>query len=214
MNFTAQRKILLNLLSNNQQNKLKDYEKISTLRDQYKKLDEFKDYPVDALYSDIIMKELGVKLKCIIFKNYYYKASIHATNCLEIEIECRKIPLRQVDNWTQNALKCFDNILIFIVTEIKKDKIQNKEDNKCYEQDVYQYYIDKDWELKNVGKYFRIIYNIRSTFVHVQYKDEKGFRQIRKISQFEIKRKKTAIIDYFEKALSDLLIYIKKIIFM
>jgi len=211
MNYTEQRKAILKFCNDNSVSTLKKFEKISTLKSLFERLEKIKGVSVDYLYSDIIKKRIDIKLKEFISKEYYDSSNLYAFNCLEIELDCRKIPVRLVENWLQNALKCFDYLLIFIITEILKEKIKQKNNDKSYEQDVYQFLIEKDGILNKVGSNFRKIYNIRSSFVHIQYRDENGLRQIRKLTYKTIKRKKDKAINYFYFALTYLLLYFKSI---
>lgn len=165
---------------------------------------------LENLFFDIIKSEIDYYFRNVIGDDYYIISNNFAFLCLKKARRCRALwDYREVPDWTQNALKCFDNLLLFYSNNYFKDSIQKNNphyDNS--ERDVYNHFVRKGGDYKIIGDSFNIIYRRRNRFTHIQ-KNVDGKRVSVEINNKNKKKIYNQIINEFQKALTILLKYYK-----
>ncbi len=181
---------------------LKDYEAIALLYiGKVKELEDIKGKEFEYLFSDIIERDCGINFQAFFGQKIYISASQYAYGCLEIELKCKYLKPSQVSNWTRNALHCFDHIIIHYINDILKETV-TQIGSWFKETFNYEHLIKKGGNLAEIGAKFKSIYQLRSEFEHIQYKDsEPGKILIRNLSNKKKQEKLRHILQSFKIAL-------------
>lgn len=203
MNFTDLQKKAQDFNETTQTHVLKNFEIVALAYiDNLMVIEGCSGKEFEYLLSDIIRKETKVDYRLKIGKNLYFSACEYAKNCIEIEISHEKVkPVRALD-WTRNALHCFDHLVIHYINEELKETVMSS--GKWFkETNNYEHLITKGGILADIGSNFKYIYQYRSKFEHIQYKnDSTGKIMIRNMSNSEKSKNYAMIISFFRIVLN------------
>ncbi|HOM41524.1 MAG TPA: hypothetical protein PK064_11490 [Bacteroidales bacterium] len=159
---------------------------------------------VEYLTKDIIETELQLNLQHWLGSPYYQSSNENAKDCLEHCPTVKHIWGRKIKGWTDSALKCYDNFLLKYVQIDKGEKI-----SKTYaglkETDVYKHLVSKGGVEQEIGQNFINIYQLRSTFQHIQMEEKDGIRIPKRISNSKFNKYRDLIINWFRLSLIALL---------
>ena len=179
-------------------------------KDTRKALNDIGYKYVEYLTKDITKTELNIDLKEWLGLNYYQASNDNAKECLDISLSIDHIWGRRIKSWTDSALKCYDNFLIKYI-QIDKEETIPKKNIRIKETDVYNYLLEKEGYEKKIGQNFKYIYQLRSSYHHVQVEEYDGTRTIKRISNSKYNRDRDLIVSWFREAITNmLLILIKK----
>lgn len=154
------------------------------------------------LYNDLLGRVTTKDLKKFLDKAYGASED-HAKNCISIALKAEHVYGLKVKDWTNSALPAFDNFLLQLIHVVLGEKVKKKS-TKIYESDVYNHLIEKGGDYAEIGVAFQSIYQVRSSFMHVQFEDDAGIRKQIKWEAKRYKEKKELIIDQFNKAIRTL----------
>lgn len=202
MKFTELRQEINSSL--NEVNSLNDYMTLyltSTIQDKIKALN---DQFVEHLFSDLIEKSTSANIRAYLGNSSYNSANEYAKSCIHTVFRSKDIYGHKLNGWTDSALKCFDNFLLVLIQEKLNETILKRND-KGLERQKYQHLIDKGSEYYEIGMAFNVIYLMRNEFTHVEViNDETGKRYQRNLSQKNLKKMRTVILESFKKSLTEL----------
>lgn len=210
MNFTDLRNKAIEFDNSQQVSSLKDYEAIALLYvDKLREIENLQGKEFEFLFSDIIDKDCNPNYAQYLGQRNYISASQYAKNCIEIELKHSYLKPNQAPNWTRNALHCFDHLVVHYINEILQETVTQV--GKWFKETFnYEHLILKGGDLADIGTNFKSIYQLRSEFEHIQYKDDAGKIQIRNLSSKQKKKKLDLIIQFFKVALEKIeLLYSK-----
>lgn len=174
-------------------------------------LEEIKKKGVEFLYSDLLENDIKYEFKSTLGNGQYISANNEASECLELTVKARELFPRKIPDWTEHSQKCFDHLIIKYISDGLKEKV-DKQKGKDYETDIYIHLENKeDDSHKKIGLLFRLIYNHRSSFKHLHYTDENGYKRIKQIRNKELIKAKNEIIDYYKESLTMFLPIYQKI---
>jgi hypothetical protein len=160
---------------------------------------------VDYLTKDITEKEPLVDIKQWLGSTFYPSSNEYAKDCLECCPTVKHLWGRKIKAWTDGALKCYDNFLLKYVQFDKKERVP-KVYTGLKETDVYNLLIEKGGAEQQIGENFKIIYQIRSSFQHIQTELKDGIRIPKNISNSGCNKKRDVIIQCFKDSLTALFI--------
>lgn len=169
----------------------------SEVKDVFSKIN---DRYVDYLSKDITENEIEGDIKGWLGNAYYGPSNSNAKECLEICLTVKHIYGRKIKTWTDNALKCYDNLLLKYIQEDRKELI-GKTGPHTKERDVYQHLIKLGGEHQEIGQCFDFIYSMRNEFQHVQIVTANGYRIPRNVSNKKYNESRDLIVGWFKKAL-------------
>jgi hypothetical protein len=164
---------------------------------------------VEHLTKDITKTHHAVELKNWLGSPYYQSSNEFAKECVEHCISVDHIWGRKIKDWTDNALKCYDNFLLKYVQIDKSNKIP-KTGYGIKETDVYKWMISKGGAEQEIGQNFVNIYQLRSTFQHIQIETKNGVRVPRPISNSQCNKNRDLIINWLNCSLIELFKLIDK----
>ena len=141
---------------------------------------------LEHLYDDLIKEACFYEFHFPLSKKDYEVSNEFAFTCVEMSFEAEKIHYRRVGDWTKNALKAFDVLVLKIYTEVLDvNEVYKTTDGKkprIYETEVYQYLQEQeDEDYRLIGSNFKSIYQLRSEFEHIQQVTKWGKRSIKPI---------------------------------
>lgn len=131
---------------------------------------------------------------------YYQSSNENAKDCIEYCPTVKHIWGRKIKAWTDSALKCYDNFLLKWIQIDKRENIR-KTYSGLKETDVYQHLINKGGIEQEIGQNFKNIYQIRSSFQHIQTEERNGIRIPRRISNSKCNKMRDVIIQCFKSSL-------------
>lgn len=155
---------------------------------------------VEFLTKDIIDTEIKFNLQQWLGYPYYQSSNENAKDCLEYCPTVKHIWGRKIKNWTDSALKCYDNFLLKYV-QIDKGESIPKTNSGLKETDVYNLLIRKGGIEQEIGQNFKNIYQIRSVFQHIQTEEKDGIRISKRISNAECNKYRDIIIEWFKHSI-------------
>lgn len=201
MNFTNLRNKVAEFDNSQKVSNLKDYEIIALLYvDKLKEIESLQGKEFEFLFSDIIGKNCNTSYIIYLGTNSYISATQYAKNCIEIELRHTQLKPSQAPNWTRNALHCFDHLIIHYINDILQETVTQF--GKWFKETFnYEHLISKGGDLADIGSNFKSIYQLRSEFEHIQYKNDAGKIQIRNLSNKKRKEKLGLIVQFFKAAL-------------
>lgn len=200
MSFTQQRdKIEAQI---NQVNSLEEYQKEYLSSSTVDWLTKLAGIYTIHLYNDLLGAETKKDLKKFL-DTTYGASEEHSKNCISIAYIAKHIYGAKVKDWTNSALPAFDNFLLQLIHVELGEKV-TKKGKHIYESDVYNHLIEKGGDFAEIGVAFQSIYQVRSSFMHVQVEDDAGIRKQKKWEAKHYKEKKELIIDQFNKAIRTL----------
>lgn len=165
---------------------------------------------VETLTKDITETDLGIELKLWLGSPYYQSSNDNARDCLEICPTVKHIWGRKIKGWTDNALKCYDNFLLKYIQHDKGESIA-KTYSGIKETDVYNHLIDKGGIEQEIGQNFKSIFQLRSSFQHIQMEERNGTRIPKRISNSQFNRSRDLIINWLKLSLIALLNLVDKL---
>lgn len=171
--------------------------------DHFKNIDAIRDRCVYHLFEDVAKFKSKQDFHQFLGNAYYHPANEFAQDCVQIAFYCNTIYGRMIRQWTDAALKCFDNFLIQYIHEFLQEKV-SKSGKDIKETDVYWHLMDKGGVEYEVGICFKSIYESRNSFTHVQYEDDEGRRRYKPWPAKKYNREKELILSQFEKGLKNL----------
>jgi hypothetical protein len=151
---------------------------------------------VEYLTKDITDTELEWDIQQWLDAPYYKSSNENAKDCLEQCISVNHIWGRRIKSWTDNALKCYDNFLLHYIQYDQKETI-SKSYSGLKETDVYNHMISKGGLDQDIGQNFINIYQLRSTFQHIQTEEKDGIRIPKRISNTQCNKARDLIIQWF-----------------
>lgn len=163
-------------------------------------LDGLNNQFVEYLTKDITETELRLNLRQWLGSPYYQSSNENAKDCLEQCPTVKHIWGRKIKGWTDSALKCFDNFLLKYI-QIDKGESIPKSYTGVKETDVYNYLIGIGGIEQEVGQNFKYIYQIRSSFQHIQIVEKDGIRIPKRISNSQCNKSRDIIIQCFKYSL-------------
>lgn len=171
--------------------------------DHFNNIEAIRDRCVYHLFEDVAKLKTKQDFNQFLGNEYYNPANEFAQDCVQIAFYCNAIYGRMIRQWTDAALKCFDNFLIQYIHEILQEKV-SKNGSGLKETDVYWHLIDKGGVEYEVGICFKSVYESRNSLTHVQYEDDEGKRRYKPWSTKKYNREKELILSHFEKGLKNL----------
>lgn len=168
------------------------------------KLTILDDKYIYHLYSDLIGTDIRTDFKPFL-KEFYKTADEYAKDCVLTAFLTTHIHGMKIKNWTDSALKCFDCLLIRLISDVLKEQLNDK---NIKERDVYDHLIKKGGNLYTIGMAFDIIYKERNKFTHVQIVDSDGVRRPQSYSNKKYKIAKDLILNQFNRGLNALILEI------
>jgi hypothetical protein len=184
---------------------LKGYEADALLYvDKLKEIENLKGKEFDYLLSDVICYDCKANYSTHLGQKNYMSSNQYAKNCIEIELKHIYLKPNQALNWTRNALHCFDHLIVHYINEVLKETVIQI--GKWFKETFnYEHLILKGGDLADIGSNFKSIYQLRSEFEHIQYKDDAtGKVVIRNLSNKHKRQKLDLIIKFFKTALEKL----------
>lgn len=154
---------------------------------------------LEYLTEDIISTSININLQIWLADALYQQSNQHAKECLEFCPSVRSIWGRQIRNWTDIVLKCYDNFLLQYIQIDKRETIRHNLRPK--ETDVYIHLINKGGTEGDIGQFFKNIYNERSNFHHIQIVNENGIRLPKMLSNKQLNIKRDNIVCWLRQAL-------------
>jgi hypothetical protein len=155
---------------------------------------------VEFLTKDISDTELQWNIKQWLGASYYQSSNENAKDCIEQCPSVKHIWGRRIKSWTDSALKCYDNFLLkYIQTDIGETITRSHTGIK--ETDVYHHLINKGGVEQEIGQNFNNIYQLRSTFQHIQTLEKDGIRIPRRISNSKCNQSRDLIIQWFRMSI-------------
>lgn len=155
---------------------------------------------VEYLTNDLTDLELEIDFKNWMSNTYYGSSNDNAKECVELCFTVKHLYGRKIKGWTDNALKCYDNLLLKYIQEDRGEKI--KANIKVgAEREVYWHLIDLGGDLKQVGEAFNNIYLTRNEFQHIQIINQNGTRIPKQLSNTKYNEKRDLIMRWFKSAL-------------
>lgn len=158
---------------------------------------------VEYLTKDITDTELQLNLQQWLGSPYYQSSNEHAKDCLEYCPTVKHIWGRKIKSWTDSALKCYDNFLLKYV-QIDKGETIPKTHAGIKETDVYKHLVSKGGIEQDIGQNFINIYQLRSSFHHIQIEEKNGIRIPKRISNSQCNKSRDLIIQWFRLSLQAL----------
>lgn len=165
-------------------------------------IDTLSDRFVEHLTRDITQLEEHPDYKSWLGNSQYATSNGYAKEAISICPYAREIYGIRIRNWTDNALKCYDVLLIHYIQNVLGEKIRKQKVKDVYEGDVYQHLINKGGKYSEIGERFKFIYKQRSDFQHVQVEDPSGLRRVRNTSNKEYNRIRDQVLEWFEGAVN------------
>lgn len=159
---------------------------------------------LDFLTTDITESEIQLNLQQWLGSPYYQSSNENAKDCLEHCPRVKHIWGRKIKSWTDSALKCYDNFLLKYV-QIDKGEAISKAISGLKETDVYNHLINKGGAEQVIGQHFKYIYQIRSTFQHIQTEEKNGIRIPKRVSNSQYNKSRDLIIQSFKISLIEML---------
>lgn len=164
---------------------------------------------VQYLTVDILGSDVRLDIKKWLGSKFYRVSNDNARDCIEISPATRHLWGRKIINWTDGALKCYDNFLLKYIQFDNKDVIP-KRGRFLKETDVYNYLSEKGEKEKKVGENFRFIYQQRSSFHHIQIEVNDEVRVPKYISNSRYNSQRDLILKWFKEALEIMLSIIEE----
>lgn len=155
---------------------------------------------VEYLTTDITELDLQFNLQQWLGSPFYQSSNENAKDCLEYCPKVKHIWGRKIKSWTDSALKCFDNFLLKYV-QIDKGETVPRTYSGLKETDVYNHLIKKGGLEKEIGQNFKNIYQIRSSFQHIQTEEKDGIRIPKRISNSQCNKMRDIIVQCFKISL-------------
>jgi len=171
-------------------------------------LDGLNNQFVEYMTKDIVDSEIILKIQAWLGSPYYQSSNENAKDCLEYCPTVKHIWGRKIKGWKDSALKCYDNFLLKYV-QIDKGEIVSKTYLGLKETDVYQHLINNGGIEQEIGQNFKNIYQIRSTFQHIQTEEKDGIRYPKRISNSQCNKCRDVVIHYFKISLIALFVLIE-----
>jgi len=169
------------------------------------KLDDIQGDEFKHLYSDLTDRACQISFETVLPRKAFSNASEFAMRCLHISLNKININPMRAREWTWNALKCFDHILIHYVNDILNEIIPENKDNWLKETYVYSFLSDKGGEIGEVGDNFIYIYQLRSKFEHITKRRTRDRKvEIRPLTKQKKREHLTSILRLFKEALEKL----------
>ena len=159
---------------------------------------------LEYLTKDITKTEISINLQDWLGGLYYRNSNEYAKECIE---QCPSVDFiwgRKIKNWTDHALKCYDNFLLKYIQIDLNEEIP-KSSNQLKETDVYNYWIEQGGIKQDIGQNFKNIYQIRSAFQHIQIEEKDGIRVPKKISNAQCNKWRDVIVLCFRKSIIDII---------
>ncbi len=164
---------------------------------------------VEYLTKDITDSTIEWDIQQWLGSPYYQSSNENAKDCLDQCPSVKHIWGRKIKSWTDSALKCYDNFLLkYIQIDLQETIIKTSNDIK--ETDVYKYLITKGGIEQEIGQNFKYIYQIRSSFQHIQTEEKDGTRIPKRISNSQCNKLRDSIIQLFRISLISLTILVEK----
>lgn len=154
------------------------------------------------LYNNLFGQETQKDLKAFL-DNFYGASDDHAKNCISIAVNVEHLYGAKVKDWTLSSLPAFDNFLLKLINVVLGEKIK-KSKKVAYESDTYLHLIGKGNKHQIIGQAFQSIYQMRSSFLHVQIENEDGSRSQFRWSNKKYSSAKEAILSQYRIALKEL----------
>lgn len=164
---------------------------------------------VEHLTLDLIEKDIPFELKNWLVHPYYQSSNENAKDCLELCPSVKYIYGRKIKSWTDSALKCFDNFLLKYI-QVDKNETIHKVGSKQKETDVYNHLIEKGGLEQEIGQNFINIYQIRSSFHHIQYEEKDDKRIPRRMSNSYCNNQRDLIVPWFKTSIINMFSLIDK----
>ncbi len=160
---------------------------------------------IEHLLNDLVNDQDALDVRLFLNdKEKYKNTNEYALECLEKAFFKTNIHGAKIKDWTISALNCFDILLIKFINDYKNDKIKKK-GKWLKETDVYDYLVNKKGNEYEIGIAFQNIYQLRSSFFHVQYELKDGIRNTKKLSYNYLNDARDIILEQFEKGLNALI---------
>lgn len=195
-----------------QRNKIKDQvTKVQSVQEYQKQylsepivnwLEELSGRYMYHLYNDLLGQETHKNLKEFL-ADFYGASEEHSKNCISIAVDVEDLYGTKVKDWTNSSLPAFDNFLLKLINVVLGEKIK-KSSKYIYESDTYRHLIEKGGEYQEIGMAFQSIYQMRSSFLHVQIEDNEGNRKQIRWGAKRYKDAKELILDQYRTALKAL----------
>lgn len=183
---------------------LKSYEQ-AFLSSKPPSLEEIKEQAMEFLYSDLIESNVDYEFRSSLGNGQYTAANKEAISCLELSITARELFPKRIPDWVEHSQKCFDYLLVKYISDGLEEKVE-KQKGKDYETDIYVHLEEKKEDgLNRIGLLFRLIYNYRSSFKHVHYTDEDGYKRIKKFRTKDYLKARNEIIGFYKESLEKFL---------
>jgi hypothetical protein len=166
-------------------------------------LSELNNQFVEYLTRDITHIELQWNIKYWLGSPYYQSSNENAKDCLELCPSVKHIWGRKIKSWVDSALKCYDNFLLKYV-QVDQGEAIPKTFSGIKETDVYKYLISKGGVEQEIGQNFINIYQLRSSFQHIQIEGSSGMRIPKIISNSQCNKSRDLIIHWLGVSLLSL----------
>ena len=138
-------------------------------------IDQLAGQYIYHLYNNLSGQETQKDLQSFL-NDFYGSSEEHAKNCISIAVNVEHLYGSKVKDWTISSLQAFDNFLLKLINVVRGEKI-SKSKNRIYESDTYRHLIGKGGVYQTIGQAFESIYQVRSSFLHVQVEDDQGNRR-------------------------------------
>lgn len=204
MSFTSQRQKIIDADNQASTQTLKEFEKSGIESFGTFDIEQYREIALNFLYEDLIQAHIDYDFKTALGNQYYQTSNSFAFDCLDISLYSNGIHSRRIQQWTKSALHCFDVLLINYLSNILNETVPSVT-MKIKETDVYIHLISKGGNHSEIGIKFQFIYQYRSSFEHIQYTDDNGKRQVRRLSNKKYNEAKEVILNFFKEALVHLL---------
>jgi len=164
---------------------------------------------VEYLTKDIIENELQLNLQQWLGSPYYQSSNENAKDCLEHCPTVKHIWGRKIKGWTDSSLKCFDNFLLKYI-QIDNGETITRSHIGIKETDVYNHLINKGGIEQEIGQNFINIYQLRSSFQHIQTEEKDGIRIPKRLSHSQCNKMRDLIIPWFHQSILSLFTLIEE----
>ncbi|MBK6699270.1 MAG: hypothetical protein IPG55_05100 [Saprospiraceae bacterium] len=164
---------------------------------------------VEFLTRDITEGKFQFDIQLWLGSPYYQSSNENAKDCLESCPSVNHIWGRKIKSWTDSALKCFDNFLLKYL-QIDMGETIPKTYSGLKETDVYKHLIEKGGIEQEVGQNFTNIYQLRSSFQHIQTEEKGGLRIPKRISNSQCNKSRDLIVHWFRVSLIAFLILLEQ----
>lgn len=164
---------------------------------------------VEYLTKDITETELTLDLENWLAKPFYLSSNENAKDCLEHCPTVKHMWGRKIKGWTDSALKCYDNFLLKYI-QMDRGETISKTFVGLKETDVYKHLISNGGVEQEIGQNFINIYQLRSSFQHIQTEEKDGIRIPKRHSNSQYNKMRDLIVPWFQQSILSLFTLIEE----